>query len=121
MKNNFSNKKTKNPIPEYSNSNEEINKAIKNQNKKITYTEFKGSNYFRLKIAYSFLLNKPIRIWEIRSESINPGLTNYEISFLKLISSITNGTEIKINQTGTSFTLIPGTITNNYGDKIWLW
>ena len=118
MKNNFSNKKTKNPIPEYSNSPEEINKAIKNENKKISYIEFKGSNYFRLKIAYSFLLNKPIRISEIRSESINPGLTKYEISFLKLISSITNGTEIKINQTGTSFTLIPGTITNNYGDNI---
>ena len=117
MKNNsFSNKKSQ--IPEYTNSTEEIDKAIKNPNKKIPYIEFNGSNYFRLKIAYSFLLNKPIRISEIRSESINPGLTKYEISFLKLISLISNGTEIKINQTGTSFTLNPGTITNNYGDNI---
>ena len=117
MKNNsFSNKKSQ--IPEYTNSTEEIDKAIKNPNKKIPYIEFNGSNYFRLKIAYSFLLNKPIRISEIRSESINPGLTKYEISFLKLISLISNGTEIKINQTGTSFTFNPGTITNNYGDNI---
>ena len=87
------------------------------KSKKITYTEFHGSSLFRLKIAYSLLLNRPIKITEIRSEDINPGLTKYEISFLKLISEITNGTEIHINSTGTGLTLIPGTITNNYGNE----
>jgi RNA 3'-terminal phosphate cyclase-like protein len=45
-------------------------------------------------------------------------MTKYEVSFLHLVSEISNGTKIKINQTGTGFTLIPGTITNNYGDEL---
>ena len=93
------------------------NKASKKSKKLISYQEFEGSNLFRLKIAYSFLLNRPIRISNIRPESTNPGMTPYEISFLKLISEISNGTKVHINQTGTGFTLIPGTITNNYGTE----
>ena len=75
-----------------------------------------GSNYFRVKIAYSLLLNKPIEIRGIRENSINPGLTEYEISFLKLIEKITNGTKIEISKTGTMMKFSPGVITNNYGD-----
>ena len=83
-------------------------------------TSFKalsGSNYFRLKIAYSLLLNQAIEITNIRDDDINPGLSKYEISFLKLISEITNGTVIDINKTGTTLKFTPGTITNNYGDE----
>jgi RNA 3'-terminal phosphate cyclase-like protein len=76
-----------------------------------------GSNYFRIKIAYSILLNKPIEIHLIRHEDINPGLTDYEISFLKLVERITNGTKIDISKTGTILKFFPGTITNNYGDN----
>ena len=89
----------------------------KPKSKSLTYQEFQGSNLFRLKIAYSFLLNRPIRISNIRPDSTNPGMTPYEISFLKLVSEISNGTKIHINQTGTSLTLIPGTITNKYGTE----
>ena len=85
--------------------------------KSISYQEFQGSNLFRLKIAYSFLLNRPIRISNIRADSTNPGMTPYEISFLKLVSEISNGTKIHINETGTGLTLIPGTITNQYGSE----
>ena len=88
------------------------------KSKKIKYEELKGSNLFRLKIAYSFLLNRPIRMSNIREDSINPGMTQYEVNFLKLVSEVSNGTIIKINKTGTGFTLIPGTITNNYGDEL---
>ena len=89
----------------------------KSKPKSLPYQEFKGSNLFRLKIAYAFLLNRPIRISEIRSDSTNPGMTPYEISFLKLVSEISNGTKVHINQTGTMLTLIPGTITNKYGTE----
>ena len=89
----------------------------KNKSKPLSFQEFKGSNLFRLKIAYSFLLNRPIRISDIRPDSTNPGMTPYEISFLKLVSEISNGTKIHINQTGTMLTLIPGTITNKYGTE----
>ena len=89
----------------------------KPKSKSLTYQEFQGSNLFRLKIAYSFLLNRPIRISNIRPDSTNPGMTPYEISFLKLVSKISNGTKVHINQTGTSLTLIPGTIINKYGTE----
>jgi RNA 3'-terminal phosphate cyclase-like protein len=75
-----------------------------------------GSNFFRLKIAYSILLQKPVEISNIRSNSINPGLTEYEVSFLKLVERITNGTKIEISKTGTILKFYPGVITNNYGD-----
>lgn len=81
------------------------------------FEKLEGSNYFRLKIAYSLLLNRPIEITNIRDTSVTPGLTQYEISFLKLISEITNGTIININRTGTSLKFTPGTITNKYGDE----
>ena len=95
-------------------NNPKSNKPLK---KPKSYQEFSGSNLFRLKIAYSFLLNRPIRISNIRPDSTNPGMTPYEISFLKLVSEISNGTKIHINETGTSVTLIPGTITNKYGTE----
>lgn len=78
----------------------------------------KGSNFFRVKIAYSLLLNKPILISNIRDNSINPGLTDYEISFLRLIEKITNGTKVEISRTGTIIKFYPGIITNNYGEEV---
>ena len=61
------------------------------------------------------LLNKPIEIYNIRAEDINPGLNESEISFLKLIERITNGTQVEISKTGTILRFSPGVITNNYG------
>ena len=87
------------------------------QNSSSSFKSLSGSNYFRLKIAYSLLLNQAIEITNIRDDDINPGLSKYEISFLKLISEITNGTVIDINKTGTILKFTPGTITNNYGDE----
>ena len=49
----------------------------KKSKKSISYQEFEGSNLFRLKIAYSFLLNRPIKLSNIRPESTNPGMTPY--------------------------------------------
>ena len=99
------------------NSEQTKKSSQKKSSKSKTYQEFQGSNLFRAKIAYSFLLNRPIRISNIRPDSTNPGMTPYEISFLKLVTEISNGTKVHINETGTSFTLIPGTITNKYGTE----
>jgi RNA 3'-terminal phosphate cyclase-like protein len=76
-----------------------------------------GSNYFRIKIAYSVLLNRPIEISGIRENDVNPGLTEYEINFLKLVEKITNGTNVEVSKTGTQVRFYPGVITNNYGDE----
>jgi len=80
--------------------------------------KLKGSNNFRLKIAFSLLLQKPIELSNIRPKNINPGLTEYEISFLKLVEQITNGTRIEISKTGTILKFFPGVITNNYGELL---
>ena len=78
----------------------------------------KGSDFFRVKIAYSLLLNKPIIISNMRENSINPGLSDYEISFLRLVEKITNGTKVEISRTGTIIKFFPGIITNNYSEEV---
>jgi RNA 3'-terminal phosphate cyclase-like protein len=89
---------------------------INNKNKNINLQKLTGSNFFRIKIAYSLLMQRPIQISNIRPNDINPGLTEYEISFLKLTEKITNGTSIEISKTGTILKYFPGVITNNYGE-----
>jgi RNA 3'-terminal phosphate cyclase-like protein len=44
-----------------------------------------------------------------------PGLRDYEVSLLKLVDKLTNGSKIIINETGTSVTFSPGQLT---GGKI---
>jgi len=65
---------------------------------------------FRLRIAASLLSMKPLTIRNIRSNELNPGLKNHETSFLRLIDSITNGTKIEINDSGTELRFSPGII-----------
>lgn len=40
-----------------------------------------------------------------------PGLRDYEVSLLKLVEKITNGSKIVINETGTTVTFTPGQLT----------
>jgi RNA 3'-terminal phosphate cyclase-like protein len=61
---------------------------------------FKGSENFRQRLVCSTLSGKPIRIDEIRAGDENPGLRDYEASFLRLIEKITNGCIVEINETG---------------------
>lgn len=58
----------------------------------------------------AILTGKHIRIDKIRSEDKNPGLRDFEISLLRLLEKITNGTIIEISVTGTSILLKPGII-----------
>lgn len=55
----------------------------------------------------------PIRITKIRSKSEYPGLTDSEVKYLELISILTNGTQVEINETGTVLKFSPGIIINN--------
>lgn len=68
-----------------------------------------GAVQFRLRIAVSLLSHRPLLIKNIRSDSLEqPGLQQHEASFLRLIDSITNGTKIEINATGTQLRFYPG-------------
>lgn len=73
----------------------------------MTYT---GHLYLRQRLVLAILSGKAIRVEKIRSDDASPGLTEYEISLLRLMEKITNGSVIEISVTGTAFMLKPGTI-----------
>lgn len=71
---------------------------------------FDGYDLLRERVILSILTGKSIKIQNIRNDEENPGLKDYEISFLKLCQKITEGSSLEINYTGTSFFLKPGII-----------
>jgi RNA 3'-terminal phosphate cyclase-like protein len=80
---------------------------------KSDYVNFTGHQYLSTRLVLSTLTGKPIRITKIRSNSLPPGLAPHEISLLRLIDAITNGTEIEFNSTGTALLFKPGLITGS--------
>jgi len=71
-----------------------------------------GAVQFRQRVAVSVLSCKPLFIRNVRSDEYleSPGLRPYEVSFLRLIDSITNGSRIEINNTGTQLKFVPGVL-----------
>ncbi|XP_055945008.1 RNA 3'-terminal phosphate cyclase-like protein [Argiope bruennichi] len=69
---------------------------------------FHGSNYFRQRLILSTISGKPIQIKNIRDTSDEPGVNDYEHSFLKLLDIITDGSVIVVNETGTVVKYKPG-------------
>ncbi|VDN55369.1 unnamed protein product [Dracunculus medinensis] len=61
---------------------------------------YEGCNFFRLRLVYSVLSGRPIRIMKIRANSDEPGLKSFELNFLSLLENITNGTRLEISKTG---------------------
>ncbi len=62
---------------------------------------FKGSQHFRQRLVCSTLSGRPIRIDDIRAaDPENPGLRDFEASFLRLLEKLTNGCVVEINETG---------------------
>ena len=54
---------------------------------------------------------RPISITSIRLKDEFPGLRDYEVSLLKFVEKITNGSRIVINETGTAVSFEPGQLT----------
>ncbi|KAH9952130.1 18S rRNA biogenesis protein [Amylocystis lapponica] len=72
--------------------------------------QFSGHQYLRHRLVLAVLSGKPVRIDKIRPGDKNPGLRDYEVSLLRLLERITNGTVIEISVTGTAILLKPGII-----------
>ena len=91
---------------------------------------FSTHKFFRQRLIFSTLLGKPLKIFNIRSNDLNPGLRgwfycfvlywlsyelficlDYEASFLRLLEKVTNGSSVEISFTGTSIIYIPGTLS----------
>nr|CAG4647894.1 EOG090X05X4 [Moina brachiata]SVE93005.1 EOG090X05X4 [Moina brachiata] len=76
---------------------------------------YEGCNFFRQRIILATLSCRPVSITNIRSKDDDPGLREFEASFIRLIDKITNGSRIEVNETGTSVHYDPGLI---YGGTI---
>ncbi|CAG58710.1 uncharacterized protein GVI51_E02145 [Nakaseomyces glabratus] len=74
------------------------------------YVVFQGPENFRHRIIFATLSGKPIKIEKIRSQDLNPGLRDHEVSFLRLMEAVTNGSVIEISYTGTTVIYRPGII-----------
>lgn len=67
---------------------------------------------FTQRLVLATLTGRPVHISKIRPDSpSNPGLAPHEISFLRLLEAITNGSHIEISYTGTTIVYKPGLIT----------
>ncbi|KAK1829858.1 RNA 3'-terminal phosphate cyclase/enolpyruvate transferase [Podospora conica] len=79
---------------------------------KTEFLRFTGHHAFAQRLVLSTLTGKPIHISKIRSASpTHPGLAPHEISFLRLLEAVTNGSVIDVSYSGTTITYQPGLIT----------
>ncbi|KAK1757673.1 RNA 3'-terminal phosphate cyclase/enolpyruvate transferase [Echria macrotheca] len=79
---------------------------------KPEFLRFTGHRAFTQRLVLATLTGRPIHISKIRSTSAtNPGLAPHEISFLRLLEAVTNGSLIDVSYSGTTITYQPGLIT----------
>lgn len=69
---------------------------------------YKGSNFFKQRLVLSVLSGKSVKITDIRALDDEPGLQEFEVSLIRLLDKITNGTVVELNETGTSVFFQPG-------------
>lgn len=77
-------------------------------------TRFTSQTSLAHRLVLSTLTGRPLHISAIRPSSPqNPGLAPHEISFLRLLEAVTNGSHIEISYTGTTLVYRPGLITGS--------
>jgi RNA 3'-terminal phosphate cyclase-like protein len=76
----------------------------------MSLLQYKGANHLRQRLVCATLCNKPVRIDDIRVNGAKKGLQAHEASLLRLLEKLTKGSEIKINEMGTSLVYKPGMI-----------
>ncbi|KAJ7424560.1 RNA 3'-terminal phosphate cyclase-like protein [Pitangus sulphuratus] len=76
---------------------------------------YAGCNFLRQRLVRATLSGRPLKIRKIRAKEEDPGLRDFEASFIRLIDKVTNGSRIEINQTGTTLYYQPGLL---YGGSL---
>lgn len=76
---------------------------------------YEGCNFFRQRLILATLSGKNVKIKNIRHKDDDPGLREFEASFIRLLDKITNGSNIEVNETGTAILYQPGLL---HGGKI---
>ncbi|OAF55988.1 hypothetical protein VC83_07912 [Pseudogymnoascus destructans] len=65
------------------------------------YLRFTSQKALTHRLVLSTLTGRPVHISQIRSSSaVSPGLASHEISFIRLLEAITNGSSLQISYTG---------------------
>lgn len=80
---------------------------------KPTAIHFTGHQHLATRLVLSTLTGKAVRITKIRNTSLPPGLASHEISLLRLLDAITNGTQVEFSSTGTALLYKPGLIAGS--------
>lgn len=76
------------------------------------FLRFTGHRAFTQRLVLATLTGRPVHISKIRSSSpTQPGLAPHEVSFLRLLETVTNGSVIDVSYSGTTITYQPGLIT----------
>ncbi len=79
-----------------------------------TLVHFQSQKSLAHRLVLSTLTGRSIHVSQIRPSSYaNPGLAPHEISFLRLLEAVTNGSHIEISYTGTTLVYRPGLITGS--------
>lgn len=76
---------------------------------------YRGSNFLRQRLCLATLSGRPIVVTDIRPKDEQPGLRDYEASFVRLLDKICDGSEISIDETGTVLRYKPGQIVGGSG------
>ncbi|VDN04090.1 unnamed protein product [Thelazia callipaeda] len=71
---------------------------------------FSGCSFFRQRLVYSLLSGRLVIIRDIRKHENEPGIREFEVKLLVLLEKVTNGTRIRINETGTEVLFSPGMV-----------
>lgn len=79
-----------------------------------TPLRFTSHHNLAYRLVLATLTGRTVHISQIRSSSpTNPGLASHEISFLRLLEAVTNGSQMEISYTGTILVYKPGLITGS--------
>jgi len=76
---------------------------------------YKGSNFLRQRLCLAAVTGRPVVISDIRPRDEEPGLRDYEASFVRLLDKICDGSQISIDETGTTLRFKPGQIMGGSG------
>ncbi|CAE8620621.1 unnamed protein product, partial [Polarella glacialis] len=76
---------------------------------------YQGSNYLRQRLVLSTISGRPVVITDIRVKDEQPGLRDYEASFVRLLDKVCDGSDISIDETGTTLRYTPGQIIGGSG------
>jgi RNA 3'-terminal phosphate cyclase-like protein len=80
---------------------------------------FQGASYLRHRLVLATLAGRTVRFDRIRHEDdVAPGLSPAEISFVRLLDKITNGSAVEINETGTTLRFRPGLLVGQASPRM---